>query len=76
MISLSNARIGINYKIKIIKDLPFKIKRRLYELGLLPEKIIKVTRKSLLSKAYLIEVGGYTLTLRKDIVDKIFVSEK
>lgn len=76
MISLSEARIDREYKIKEIKDVPFKIKRRLFELGMLPNTSIKVERTSLLRRSYLIETGGYILTLRKDIVDKIFVSEK
>ena len=74
MISLTQGKIGKVYVIHSVENLPFKIKRRIYELGLLPNQKIKVVRVSLLKKAYLIEVGGYCLTLRKDIATAIKVA--
>jgi len=47
---------------------PIKIKRRLLELGFTRGVKARVVRKSLLGNAYMIELRGYTLTLRKDIV--------
>lgn len=75
MISLSQGKIGVRYKIDLIDDLPFKIKRRLYELGFLSGQVLKISRVSLLKKAYLIEIDGYTLTLRRNILDEIKVSK-
>lgn len=74
MISLTQGKIGKVYVIHSVENLPFKIKRRIYELGLLPNQKIKVVRVSLLKKAYLIEVGGSCLTLRKDIATSIKVT--
>ena len=75
MISLSQAKFGVVYCIEKIDNISFKIKRRLYELGLLPNHRVVVVRASLLKKAYLIEVGGYCLTLRRTIMDSIKVSK-
>lgn len=76
MISLSMARFNYKYKIIELKDLTFKVKRRLYELGFLPCHIIRVLRTSLLKRSYLVEIGGYTLTIRRDIAENIYVSDK
>ena len=49
------------------------LKRRLMELGFLESEDIKILRKSLLGKAYLIELRNYTLTIRKDIAKFVLV---
>lgn len=68
MQNLENAKRGIYYKIDAYSQLaPTKIKRRLLELGLTNGQKVRVVRKSLLGKAYLIEVRGYTLSLRRDL---------
>ena len=53
--------------------MPFKTKRRLCELGFTNGQEIKMVRKSLLGKAYLLELRGYTLSLRSDIVKAVLV---
>lgn len=72
---LIDCKMGKTYKIIGIDEaLAPKLKRRLFDLGLLSGHSIKVVRKSLLSKAYLIEVRGYTLSLRNTIVRAILVA--
>lgn len=66
--NLTSAKINKTYIIENISELTsLKIKRRLLELGFTKGKKIKLLRKSLLGKAYLIEIRGYTLTLKKQI---------
>lgn len=68
MNNLSKAQKGKFYRIKGIKlSAPIKIKRRILELGFTRGQNVKMVRKSLLGKAYLVELRGYTLTIRKDI---------
>ncbi len=50
-----------------------RLSRRLLELGFLPGEKVKVLRKSLLGKAYLVELRFYTLTIRRDIAKFIMV---
>lgn len=59
--------------VKIDKKLTEKIKRRLYDLGFIKGQKIRVVNKSLLKKAYMIEIRGYTLSLRDSIINAIFV---
>ena len=70
--NLVNAQINKFYKInKLSLNTPFKIKRRILELGFTNGQAIKLLRKSLLGQAYLIEIRGIVLTLRKDIAEFI-----
>lgn len=48
---------------------PQKILRRLCDLGFVKGENFKVVRKSLLNKVLLIEIGGYTLSAEKKILD-------
>ena len=74
MQELSKVKSNILFKIKEIKKCcPFKIKRRLLDLGFLPETELKVIKKSLLSKVLLIEIRGYCLSLQTKIADYIIV---
>ena len=59
--------------IKIDSLLPEKLRRRLYDLGFLAGQKIRVVNKSLLKKAYMIEIRGYTLSLRNTIVNAVKV---
>ncbi|MCI8554975.1 MAG: ferrous iron transport protein A [Clostridia bacterium] len=69
MANLLSSKRGQYTTIKGISVLaPIKIKRRLLELGFTRGVKARVVRKSLLGNAYMIELRGYTLTLRKDIV--------
>ena len=72
--NLATGKVGENYSIKGIKEnSPHKIKRRILELGFTPGQKVKIIRKSLLCKAYLIELRGFTLTIRKDIAGLILI---
>ncbi len=59
--------------IKIDSLLSEKLRRRLYDLGFLAGQKVRVVNKSLLKKAYMIEIRGYTLSLRNTIVNSIMV---
>lgn len=74
MINLSNAKCNKSYVISGYEDfLPTKILRRLCDLGLTAGQTVKVTSKSLLKKALLIEVRGYLLSLKADIAKGVIL---
>lgn len=74
MDNLLNAKIGKFYTIKgVLKTAPIKIKRRILELGFTKGQSVKISRKSLLKKAFLVEIRGYILTIRKDIAGLILI---
>ena len=74
MDNLSNASCGKFYSVKGIEpSSPIKIKRRILELGFTSGQNVKLIRKSLLGKAYLVELRGFTITIRKDIAKMILV---
>lgn len=74
MDKLANGKVGSFYKIKGIDiAAPLKIKRRILELGFTLGQALKLARKSLLGKAFLVEIRGYTLTIRKDIAQYILI---
>lgn len=74
MDNLSNAKKGIFYEVKGISPTAnLKIKRRLLELGFTRGQKVKVVRKSLLGKAYLVEIRGFTLTVRRDIAGLVII---
>ncbi len=50
-----------------------KIRRRLGDLGFTEGQNVRLVRKSLLGKVYLIELRGYTLSVRKDILKAVLV---
>lgn len=55
------------------KSTPLKIKRRLLDLGFTKNQRIRTLRKSLIGEAYMVELRGFILTLRRDIVSYILV---
>lgn len=65
---------GKYYSIKGIDEycLP-KIKRRLCDLGFIKGEKIKLLRKSLLKRAFLIEIRGAVLTLKREIAAYVLV---
>ena len=74
MENLLKAKLGVFYKINdITYNLGDNVKRRLLDLGFTKGQKIRLIGRSLLKKAYLIEIRGYTLTLKKDIVSCILV---
>ena len=58
--------VGLSYDNK-------KIKQRLLELGFTPRQNIRLVRRSLLGETVLVEIRGYTLSLRKEIAKGILV---
>lgn len=69
MISLLKAKKNVFFKIEgISNNAPLRIKRRLLELGFTSGTKVRVLRKSLIGQAYLVELRGFTLSMRKDIL--------
>ncbi len=50
-----------------------KLRRRLLELGFTRGQVVKLDRKSLLSHAFLVELRGYVLSLKREIASLIMV---
>ena len=73
MENLSNVKLRKSYTIEGIATSLEKIKRRLLELGLTKGQKVVVVRKSLLGKVFLIEIRGYTLSLRKSVAKVVIV---
>ena len=77
MLNLKNAKIGKIYNIKSLSEYASeKIVRRLFELGFTKGQSIKVVRKSLLGQTILIEIRGYTLSLRTTVAEAVLLGEK
>ncbi len=53
-----------------------EIKYRLLDMGIIPNTIIKLTKQAPLGDPIQIEVRGYSLTIRKEIAQKIKVEVK
>lgn len=74
MDNLLKGKVGKLYTIKgISENAPIKIKRRILELGFTRGQGVKIIRKSLLGKAFLIEIRGFILTIRKNIAELILI---
>lgn len=74
MENLAKARAGKYYEISAYEEkVSIKIKRRLLELGLTVGQKVKIVRKSLLGKAFLIEIRGYSLSMRRDLASFVLV---
>lgn len=76
LLTLNGCRNGTTYVIcDILSLISDKNRIRLLELGFIKGKKVKVITKSLLKKTLLIEISGYTLSLRKDIADLVVVKQ-
>lgn len=73
VLSLKDCAFGQTYRVLKITDLPVKIKRRLCDLGFVANTEVRVLRKSLLKKAYLLELRGYVLSVRSSLAQAIIV---
>lgn len=73
MKNLCEVEVLKEFKIVEIETEQISIKRRLLELGFLPGRCVKVSRKSLSKKTILVEIQGYLLALRCDVAKSIFV---
>lgn len=73
-INLSQIKKGNYCKVLYIdKTLNYNYKLRLLELGIVQDVVIKVAHVSLLGKVMLIELNGYTFSIRKDMAKYIMV---
>lgn len=52
-----------------------KLKRRLYELGFVPNAVVEILNISPMARAYLLKVQGAILALRGEIAHKIEVKD-
>lgn len=59
--------------IGLSENAPLKIRRRLCDLGFTPGQKVKLVRKSVLGKALLIEIRGYTLSVRSTVAEVVVV---
>ena len=73
MLNLNQVKVNKIYAIEDYQNLSDKILRRLCDLGLTKGEKVCVRRKSLLKKALLIELCGYTLSLKAEIAEGVIV---
>ncbi len=74
MKNLMQCKFGRSYIISgFDESQPFKIRRRLCELGFTQGQEVRLVRKSLLGKAYLVELRGYTLSVRSTVAKAVIV---
>lgn len=74
MKNLSECKFNRSYIVEgFDKNLSFKVKRRLCDLGLLPGLSVFLVRRSVLGRAYLIELRGYMLSIRANIAKAVIV---
>ena len=72
--NLAQAKKNKYYYVQgISQSSPFKIRRRLLELGFTEGVKVKLTRKSLIGQAYLIEIRGFILSMRKQVASFILL---
>ena len=69
---LSNLKINQQGKIVFING-DIHLKRRIMELGFVTGQTVKILSISPLKNSYLISIKSYTLALRKDILENVFV---
>ena len=57
-------------------QVPTKIKRRLLDLGFTKGQRVKVLRKSILGKVFLVEIRKFVLSLREEVAQYVLVEGK
>lgn len=74
MLTLKTCKVGVYFEIqKIESKLPLKMVRRLCDLGFTPGQKVRLLRKSLLGKVLLVELRGYTLSIRGELAKAVLV---
>ncbi len=75
MIKLSDVKVGEEVKVcgMLVSD---DIKRRLYDIGLLPGTVIKVVMQSPFGEPVAYNVRGSIIAIRKEDTSKILVEVK
>lgn len=77
MVKLNGLKIGQDGIIKSYSStLDQKLKRRLLELGFCLKSKIKILNFSLLKKVALVEINGYVLSVRRNLLKNIIVEVK
>ena len=71
--SLDLVNLNEDYVIKSV-NLNYKEKRRLYDLGILPNVTIKKVLTSFFNEPSAYEVKGTTISIRREVAEKIEVS--
>ena len=65
-LTLDNAKLKKEYKIvSLCKNIDIGTKKRLYELGFLPNHKVKVVSKSISQGVLLVEINSVALSIRK-----------
>lgn len=71
---LCNLKIGQSARVVGINEsASLKLRRRLLELGFTHGQVVKLERKSLLSHAFLVELRGYVLSIKREIASLVMV---
>lgn len=74
MKKLTELKIGEEKKIIVVDgSAPPKIKRRLLELGFTSGQTVKIVRKSMLGETLLIQLRGYSISMRKNLANYLIV---
>ena len=74
--TLATAKINKTYEvIDIDENYNIKYGRRLAEIGFVSGEKIKIIRKSIFGKTFLVSVNGFVISLRKDIAMHIKIKE-
>lgn len=74
MIPLTSGVLRKSYKILKVEG-DEKVVRRFFELGIICGQTIKIINTSILKKVYLVEIRGYILSIKKDLLSYIFVEK-
>lgn len=72
---LTNGKLNIPYKIKDISGENKKVVRRFLELGIIKGQAIKILNTSILKKVFLVEIRGYILSVKADLLSYILVEK-
>ncbi|MGN1200768.1 MAG: FeoA family protein [Candidatus Caccovivens sp.] len=73
MKTLSDGQVGKAYKILRYNGAEDGVLRRFMELGFCSGQSIKIVATSLMKKVFLIEIRGYLLSVRANLLQKIEV---
>ncbi|MBR1890641.1 MAG: ferrous iron transport protein A [Clostridia bacterium] len=73
MISLKDAKIKAQYTIEKIDNIDKKINQRLCEMGFVSGQKVRVTNKSIFGGVRLVEIRGYTLSIRTSLLKDVWV---
>lgn len=75
MMPLTSGKINVVYKIKDILGDNKKVIRRFLELGIIKGQAIKIVNTSILKKVFLVEIRGYILSIKSDLLSYIKVEK-